>query len=197
MTGTGPQPLDRRVADLEENLSELVDVVARLNSSVKTLAGKIDPPAGRDTRPSRWAWRHATADQATWLWSGLVPWVRWLIDTYPTPTRDLTPCWHRHPDAVEELTALWAAWRDAYHGSDRDRSDPAHWHDRWLPGATARLTGPTGILTACAHAKAHRPPNTGGAPRHHFDDRQLDTVEEHAAADIAARPAPPPPPSRN
>ena len=76
MTGTGPQPLDRRVADLEENLSELVDVVARLNSSVKTLAGKIDPPAGKDTRPSRWAWRHATADQATWLWSGLVPWVR-------------------------------------------------------------------------------------------------------------------------
>jgi hypothetical protein len=185
--------VDPRVADLEKNLGDLVDLVGRLNTAVKNLANRIDPPAGRDSRPSRWAWRHATADQASWLWAGLVPWVRWLVDTYPTQTRDLTPCWHQHPDAVQELTSLWAAWREAYHGTDGDRSEPAHWHDRWFPGTIHRLTGPTGILTTCAKAKAHRPPHTGGAPSRHFDDHGIPTVEEHAAADIAARPAGAPP----
>lgn len=185
---TGPASIDRRIAELESNLSSLVDLVGRLNSTVKKIAVRLDPPAGPDSQPSRWAWQHATADQASWLWSGLVPWVRWLIDTYPTQTRDLTPCWHQHPDAVEELTAIWAAWREAYHGADQDSSDLAHWHDRWFPDATARLTGPTGILTGCAHAKAHRMPNTSGAPRNHFDEQHLPTVEERAAADVAARP---------
>ena len=85
MSGSAPRPLEWRVNELEKNLSDLSTSSPRLNAAVKALAGKIDPPAGKDTGPSRWAWQHATADQAAWLWAGLVPWVRWLTDTYPSP----------------------------------------------------------------------------------------------------------------
>jgi hypothetical protein len=139
--------------------------------------------------PSRWAWQHATADQAAWLWAGLGPWVRWLTHRYPTQLRDLPPCWHIHGDAVEELTALWASWMSAYHGQDQPRDDMTYWHDRWFPAATGRLLGPTGTLINCAKAKQHREPNLAGAPRHHFDDTGMSTLEEYAAADVAARPA--------
>jgi hypothetical protein len=190
-----PQPLDWRVNAVEKDLLGVLDLLATLTGTVDDLSRKVTAagPPKKDAGPSRWAWRHATRDQAEWLWTGLVPWVRWATDRYPTALRDLPPCWHLHGDAVEELTALWASWLAAYHGSDQPRDDPTHWHDRWFPGAVGRLLGPSGTLVNCAKAKQHREPNLAGAPRHHFDHTGLPTVEEHAAADAAARPVAAPP----
>ena len=60
------------------------------------------------------------------------------------------------------------------------------------------MVGPNGILTTCTYAKKkptghrhrRRPPATS------FDGTGIRTVEEHAAADIAARPTTPPPTTR-
>ena len=53
---------------------------------------------------------------------------------------------------------------------------------------------PNGILTTCTYAKkTHRAPTPPAPPGHHFDGTGIRTVEEHAAADIAARPTTPPP----
>ena len=140
---TGTPPLDRRVTEVEKNLGQLVDLVGTLTTGVQALQAKVDgAPAKTEPGPSRWAWQHATADQAAWLWAGLGPWVRWLTDRYPTQLRELPPCWHIHGDAVEELTALWASWMSAYHGPDQPRDDMIYWHDRWFPAATGRLLGP-------------------------------------------------------
>lgn len=188
---TSPLPLDARVTDIETSLGQLVDLVGTLTDAVQSLRTKVDgAPPKKDPGPSRWVWEHATADQASWLWAGLGPWVRWLTERYPTQMRDLPPCWHTHGDAVEELTALWASWLSAYHGQDQPRDDMIYWHDRWFPAATGRLLGPAGTLINCAKAKQHREPNLAGAPRHHFDDTgPASTLEEHAAADVTARPA--------
>lgn len=193
---TDAQPLDRRVNSLEKDLLSVVELLGAVTGAVDDLTNKVDTAGGtpkKDPGPSRWAWRHADQDQAAWLWAGLIPWVRRLTDRYPGALRDLPPCWHLHGDAVEELTALWASWRAAYHGSDQPRDDLIHWHDRWFPGTTGRLLGPTGTLITCAKAKQHREPNLAGAPRHHFDHTAVPTVQEHAAADVAARPAQRPP----
>ena len=164
-----------------------------LTTGVQALQAKVDgAPAKTEPGPSRWAWQHATADQAAWLWAGLGPWVRWLTDRYPTQLRDLPPCWHLHGDAVEELTALWASWMSAYHGPDQPRDDMIYWHDRWFPAATGRLLGPAGTLINCAKAKQHREPNLAGAPRHHFDDTGMPTLEEYAAADVVRAACHPP-----
>ena len=189
---TGPQPLERRVTSVEKDLTRVVELLGTLTGAVDELTRKVNgAPPKKDPGPARWAWQHADADQAAWLWAGLVPWVRWATDRYPAGLRDLPPCWHLHGDAVEELTALWASWRAAYHGTDQPRDDLIYWHDRWLPGTTSRLLGPTGTLINCGKAKQHREPNLAGAPRHHFDHTDVPTVEEHAANDAASRPVPP------
>ena len=59
------------------------------------------------------------------------------------------------------------------------------------------MVGPNGILTTCTYAKkTHRAPTPPAPPGHHFDGTGIRTVEEHAAADIAARPTTPPPTTR-
>jgi len=76
---TGTPPLDWRVTEVEKNLGQLVDLVGTLTTGVQALQTKVDgKPAKTEPGPSRWAWQHATADQAAWLWAGLGPWVRWL-----------------------------------------------------------------------------------------------------------------------
>ena len=58
----------------------------------------------------------------------------------------------------------------------------------------AMVVDPNGILTTRAYAKTHRAPTP--RPGHHLDGTGIRTVEEHAAADIAARPTTPPPTTR-
>jgi len=60
----------------------------------------------------------------------------------------------------------------------------------------ATVVDPNGILTTRAYANNPPGTDTTGAPGHHFDGTGIRTVEEHAAADIAARPTTPPPTTR-
>ena len=40
-------------------------------------------------------------------------WVAWIRHRYPLAKR-VPACWAEHPEVVEELTALWLAWQQAY-----------------------------------------------------------------------------------
>jgi len=175
-----PRSALERLDELETNLHSLVELVGQITNT----GGPATPPA----RPSVWAWSHLTDPRARTQWAGLVPWVRWLIDRYPRALRDFPPCWYLHSDALEELSALWAAWMAAYHGNDNPRDDLIAWHDRWLPGVIQRLLGIGGVLTSCAHAKEHHAVNLDGAPRNTFTHGDYPTVEE-VAAGAAPRPA--------
>ncbi|MHB8451407.1 MAG: hypothetical protein ACYDAQ_13290 [Mycobacteriales bacterium] len=56
--------------------------------------------------------------------------MAWLVPRYGLE-ETIAGCWHRHPGMVEELTALYAGWRAAYHGEDLTSTgwDPLGWHE--------------------------------------------------------------------
>ena len=87
---------------------------------------------------SGWSWRDLGPIGAQVLWDRLADWVGWLRGRYPI-AEQLPACWWRHPELVEELTALWLAWRAAYTDPTAVMTQPAEWHDRWLPGLLHRV----------------------------------------------------------
>lgn len=107
----------------------------------KALAPPPDAPAGESKGPVPWTDR-ATAQQ----WHDLAKWIDWLTHTYEFKTGfQIYPCWPAHPGIVEELSALWDAWRDAagrapVDGSPAGDNDAlAFWHDRYLAPMLHRL----------------------------------------------------------
>lgn len=105
----------------------------------------------RDTEkvtPSRWSWRDIDPLAADKLRRELADWVGWLRGRYAPVGRTIPGCWAEHPVAVEELTALMAAWRNAYHGSDLATDALITWHDRSLWPCIDRLPKVAG-LGAC------------------------------------------------
>ena len=71
------------------------------------------------TVPLKYCWREIEDRiHALNLWRTLREWVDWLnVRYFSTGIFQILPCWYRHPAAVEELTALWAAWMSVYHGN--------------------------------------------------------------------------------
>lgn len=107
----------------------------------KALAPPPDAPTGESKGPVPWTDR-ATAQQ----WHDLAKWIDWLTHTYEFKTGfQIYPCWPAHPGIVEELSALWDAWRDAagrapVDGSPAGDNDAlAFWHDRYLAPMLHRL----------------------------------------------------------
>jgi hypothetical protein len=72
------------------------------------------------------------------LWTRVKSWVEWIRCRYPL-SRRIPPCWADHTEIVEELTALWLAWVNAYESGDAPLTSAADWHDRWLLGVLHRL----------------------------------------------------------
>lgn len=91
--------------------------------------------------------------QTKQTWRALADWVSWLRDRYPLAQKVPT-CWWRHPEIVEEMTALWLAWREAYVEKGAPLSGGADWHGRWLPEFLRRV-GAGGWNLACEGE--HRP----------------------------------------
>ena len=60
-------------------------------------------------------------------WTALADWVGWLRGRYPLANQ-VPLCWWRHPELVEELSALWLAWRDAYVERGAPLTAGADWH---------------------------------------------------------------------
>lgn len=128
--------LQRRLDDLAETVSE----VALLRSELADVA-----QAGTDAAPSpgrgaaSWWPDLAVQDERAEALQSLGTWVDEVLrNRHPEMFNQLGSCWYLHPDILDELTALRAAWFAAY----RDPAAPAtaaiEWHDRWLPGAMRR-----------------------------------------------------------
>jgi hypothetical protein len=57
---------------------------------------------------------------------------------HPEAYNELGTCWFQHPDILDELTALRAAWFAAYREPKAPPMAAIEWHDHWLPGTMAR-----------------------------------------------------------
>jgi hypothetical protein len=123
---------DDQIYRLAAAVSELQDGVASKS------AGAADGPV---------VWQELDSDAAAKTWKALADWVAWLRGRYPL-ARQVPPCWWRHPELVEETTALWLAWKDAYLDNGAPLTAAADWHCRWLPEYLRRI-GAGGWNIAC------------------------------------------------
>lgn len=128
--------VQRRVDDLAETVSE-VDTLRAEVAAVAEVAENLATAQGPD--PASWWPDLATGDSRAEALQSLCVWVDEVLRArHPELYNQLGSCWYQHPDILDELTALRAAWYAAY----RDPAAPAtaaiEWHDRWLPGAMRR-----------------------------------------------------------
>jgi hypothetical protein len=151
--------LDRRLDALGQDAASQRQAVAELNSRLDDLTTLAGERAGRQAAGARgeraiW-WPDVPAGpERTAALRLLRAWVDDVLrGHHPGLASDsLQPCWDRHQDVLDELTALHAAWHAAYRGTAAPATAAIEWHDRWLPGCLAR----------CKAAIKARPCDTGG-----------------------------------
>jgi hypothetical protein len=145
--------LAERVQSLEKISDQLLDAMDAQQQRIEQLesAGPVpvssgdaqaQAPADEPVAYVSYCWRHVSAAEARGLWVRLREWVDWVNGRYFSSSwESIRPCWFRHPAAVEELTALWAAWESAYRASDEGEgfSDAALWWHEKLHTVVHRL----------------------------------------------------------
>lgn len=171
------ETLRRRLDDLAllpRRVDELATTIVRLAENATTSRAKpattvapswLDHPADPD-RPVESSRAARDAEQ---LLTTLAAWIGGVYLRY-TDARRLPDCWLWHPDIVEELLWLHAAWLAAYH-PDAPLSAVGDWHDRQRPGVTRRIHAYAGLCSLEAHlpgAERHTPapvaPTADAAP---------------------------------
>jgi hypothetical protein len=171
------QLISRIRRELDDLAHEATDSVAGLMARVEDLEARPEPSdVGTVGAPTAWCWRTLGQHGTTELWTQLTDWIDWIRSRYPL-ARKVPSCWAEHPELVEELTALWLAWQQAYENRDVQLTAAADWHDRWLPGVLYRLEhGPFALDCATEHhprpATAYAEPVPPRDPRHTLVDCQ-------------------------
>ena len=80
-----------------------------------------------------------TGDHRAEALDSLAVWVDEVLRArHPEMYNQLGACWYLHPDILDELTALRAAWYAAYRDPGAPATAAIEWHDRWLPGVMRR-----------------------------------------------------------
>ena len=72
-------------------------------------------------------WRALNAQEHADQLGALGRWIGWLSDCYSLDHRIIPPCWGQHGALLEELSALWTAWRTAYASTSAGNA-PLDWH---------------------------------------------------------------------
>lgn len=130
-------------ADSVPGLAEIAALhhaqLAKLTEAVEDLAdgAGMDPQAANGPRRPI-VWSRLTGVDLERTWTALADWVGWLRGRYPLANQ-VPLCWWRHPELVEELSALWLAWRDAYVERGAPLTAGADWHGRCLPDLLRRI----------------------------------------------------------
>lgn len=140
--------LTERVGALEKISDQLLDAMDAQQQRIEQLESAGPVPvsvSSGDAEPAAYVpycWRYVSASEARGLWIRLREWVNWVNGRYfASSWKSIRPCWFRHPAAVEELTALWAAWEAAYRAPDDGDgfSDAALWWHEKLYTVVHRL----------------------------------------------------------
>ena len=111
--GSGEPASGEQFAVFEADLTDRLD---RLDSSGEW-GGPVEPVD----------WRTLTGAEAEAQWRALDGFVTWLRTIYGLPPTVIPPLWHRHPELVEELSALHTH-RLACYEPGSSGSGPIAWH---------------------------------------------------------------------
>ncbi|GAA1237500.1 hypothetical protein [Streptomyces rhizosphaericus] len=115
-----PDPLDPILKALESVSEELSTVHMRLtrleDASLVGGASFGNGGDGSDRAPGApIVWRQLEVADRTALWAEFTNWVMCIADQFElTPDKLPRNCWWLHDGVVEELTALWTAYRSAF-----------------------------------------------------------------------------------
>ncbi|WP_433264903.1 DUF4913 domain-containing protein [Actinosynnema sp. CS-041913] len=187
---TTPPPHDpaAELAHLRAAHDQLTDTVEHLVNAMETLHHHTT-----HTTPGDWSWQHMNADRAATVWNWLNDFVDHLNTREELNTRHrIPPCWHLHTRTIEDLTALLAAWQDAYHNTTGPTQTLINYRDRWLWPTLNRLTEQNTPLRRCIDKNQHTPwteptDNTYLDPQGQPLDRKTH-LAQHAATDTHQRP---------
>lgn len=158
MTDPNPPALAALASEVEA-LRRAVDGLAAVPGQVFDLAGLVAAlgesaatavaPAGPTGLES---WLELAGDFADTVavLGDLIDWMRTVYLRYTDGAAGLPECWLWHPDVVEELLWLRAAWTEAYAGS-RSVVGAGDWHDRQRPGVVRRIRAVAGTCSLEAH----------------------------------------------
>jgi hypothetical protein len=186
--------LAREVEQLQRRLAELAHLpgrVDRIGSTVTDLAATItatDGSGGRSQVAPSWLDPDAPdpAAEAEDILTRLAGWIGGVYLRYSDAK--LPECWLWHPDVVEELLWLHAAWIAAYH-PEAPVTAVGDWHDRQRPGVVARINAYTGVCGLDEHLPGrfrHKPEPAASTS---------DAIPAIAAWWATARTEPPPAPT--
>jgi hypothetical protein len=159
----------RRALDQLRGLPARVEEVADL---VTALADATTEPPVTDAGRAAWSWLNlpqaaqsgpdadAVVEDAERLLAELVAWIGRVYLRYADAARTLPACWLWHPEVVEELVWLRAAWLAAYADPRSAISQAADWHDRLRPGVVRRVKDYAGLCSV----ENHQPARDGDTP---------------------------------
>jgi hypothetical protein len=154
-TAAGPSELQARLGAVEDQLDGLVEAAFILTERLDHLdpataanpaAAPAPAPAAAEAAAGAWAvrawwWPALDPDATAVAWQRLEAWVSHaLLARHPQHARVLLACWRVHPGVVDELTALRAAWHDAYTNPRAAPTAAADWLARRLPDTITRIT---------------------------------------------------------
>ena len=128
----------RRLDDLAETASEVGTLRAEVASVTQAAADTSAAPVPGQPPTSWWPDLTIGENRAQAL-ECLAVWVDEVLRArHPELYNQLGACWYQHPDILDELTALRAAWYAAYRDPGAPPAAAVEWHDRWLPGVMRR-----------------------------------------------------------
>lgn len=132
------------------------DPLSQINTALEALGKGMDwvldqltaHPAG-----GPWFWQKLDEASEKALWKELGDFVLWLnnrlLRHIPNTVEMIPDCWYRHPDGVEQLTALMVAHKAAYLAkSEKASFELVNWFDRAL-WPTLRSFEDKGTFTRC------------------------------------------------
>jgi len=140
---------------LREQLKTSTSEVAVFRVEVKRLRAELaEAIEARRLKPPPAPWWHVGPEQYQAMRADLAQWVEtFLVPHYRDYLVRLPPCLLAHPAAIWEVSTLRAEWERIFADPENgDLQGLLAFHDRWLPGATARLTAALGKcdeMTGC------------------------------------------------
>jgi hypothetical protein len=154
-----------------EGLRHAVEPLRGLTGQVEDLARVVTELAERvithtrssSARTAAPSWLDLPQDMQTAheVLADLVEWLGEVYLWYGDAARSFPDCWLWHPDVVEELLWLMAAWQAAYRAENATVALAGDWHDRYRPGVVRRIKTVAGTCSLENHVpRGDRP---GGA----------------------------------
>lgn len=147
--GTSDTEMGERFADLTEKMEETRKEVSTLHDLVTEL------PAG-----GPWLWEALGPQAQRELWTELDAFVSWLQNRILRHNSSrlnwLPSCWYKHPDAVEQLTALMVAHKASYNPKMTTASHSlVDWFHRCL-WPTMEVIKSRGTFKYCIEQREHK-----------------------------------------